>query len=320
MKNVILLFAFLMSISNSLSAQWQPTEGISGGYVYAFAASGSNIYSVINGSLFASSNSGNTWTEFVNVPPKSEFRAIVISGSSIFAGTSGKGMYLSTDNGNSWRAINSGLTKLNITSLAASGATVFAGTDDGIFVSTNNGGSWQAVNNGLPTRRYVTSLAIEGTTVFASHDGIVSKSTNNGANWTSLANGLGDSFGTPSVTIRSLFVKGNEVYASTQNGIFVLGNGSTNWAKFGLQDTTVYALAFNGTNFFAGTDKGLYVSKNGASWTSQNTGITRRTIYHFVTIGTTVVAGTYGSVFTSEFISPSITAVIGVPLTKALKM
>jgi ligand-binding sensor domain-containing protein len=93
-----------------------------------------------------------------------------VSGSNIFAGTYGGGVFLSTNNGTSWTAVNSGLKDSSVRCLATSGSNIFAGTDSGVFLSTNNGTSWTAVNSGLPNAD-VNCLAVSGGNIFAGTNG-----------------------------------------------------------------------------------------------------------------------------------------------------
>ncbi len=98
--------------------------------------------------------------------------ALAATGSNIFAGTyiGGVFVYLSTDNGASWVPRSTGLTSLP-KSFAVSGANIFLGTfGGGVFLSRNNGTSWTAVNSGLPANASALSLAIKGTYLFAGTD------------------------------------------------------------------------------------------------------------------------------------------------------
>lgn len=128
---ILLLLAVGFIITTSqLTAQWIQTNGPYGGTVYCFAVSGTNL----------------------------------------FAGTGGGGVFLSTNNGESWTEVNNGLTTSSVRAFIVSGTDLFAGTLGGVFLSTNNGASWTEVNNGL-TNLAAYSLAVSGTNLFAGTDG-----------------------------------------------------------------------------------------------------------------------------------------------------
>ena len=131
----------IFTTTNPLHAQWVQTSGPYGGNIKCFAVSGTNL----------------------------------------FAGISGSGVFLSTNNGTSWTEVNSGLTTTDVYSLAVSGTNLFAGTGIGgsVFRSTNNGTSWTADTVGLAAY-YVNSLAVLGTSLFAGTDMGVFRSTNDG--------------------------------------------------------------------------------------------------------------------------------------------
>jgi len=146
-----------------------------------------------------------------NGPYEGDVRCFAVSGSNLFAGTFGDGVFLSTNNGTSWTAVNTGLTDTLVLSLAVSGSNLFAGTGGGVFLSTNNGTSWTAVNTGL-TNTSVHSLAVNGTNLFAGTAGGVFLSTNNGTSWTAVNTGLTRTF------VLSLAVSGSNLFAGTDGG------------------------------------------------------------------------------------------------------
>ena len=142
---------FLFITANQLHAQWIQTNGPYGGLVPAFAVSGTNL----------------------------------------FAGTSGGGVFLSTNSGTSWTARSTGLTTTLVNALVISGTNLFAGIwGGGVFLSTNNGTSWTAGSTGL-TDTYVTALAVSGTNFFVgTYGGGVFLSTNSGTSWNAVNTGL----------------------------------------------------------------------------------------------------------------------------------
>ncbi|MDD5361999.1 MAG: T9SS type A sorting domain-containing protein [Ignavibacteria bacterium] len=99
--------------------------------------------------LLFSTNLKSQWIQ-TNGPRGGWVRCLAISGSNLFAGTHGGGVFRSTNNGASWTAVNNGLTNQTIYSLAVSGTNIFAGTaDSGVFLSTNNGVNRINKNQGI---------------------------------------------------------------------------------------------------------------------------------------------------------------------------
>ena len=200
--------------------------------------------------------------------------SIAVSGTNIFIGTGGNGVYLSTNNGNNWSAVNTGLTNQNIKALAANGSNLFAGTNGGgIFLSTNNGNNWSPVNNGLGTNLNILSFGISGTKMYAGCDfgGGIFVSTNNGSSWTPLDSGL------TNTNVYAFAFSGTNIFAGTYNGVFLSSNNGISWADVSapLSYPTVRSLAVSGTNVFAATQfSGMLFSPNtGGPWAPKNNGM-----------------------------------------------
>src|ERR1035437_6864780 len=134
------------------------------------------------------------WVQ-TNGPGGGDIQCFAVSGSNLFAGSFGGGVFLSTNNGTSWTAVNNGFPFpfSSVKALAVSGTNLFAGFDgSGVYLSTNNGTSWTPVNNGLTGYGlYIQALDVSGTNLFAgTHGGGIFLSTNNGTSWTAINNGL----------------------------------------------------------------------------------------------------------------------------------
>jgi hypothetical protein len=145
--------------------------------IFALAVSGTDIFAGTNqGGVFHSTNNGTIWTEVNTGLTNKTVNAFTVSGTNLFAATSGGdgGVFLSTNNGASWRAVNEGLPKSTVLTLAVSGTNLFAGTWYGLFLSTNNGTSWTAVNTGLNSNlTSINALAVSGPDLFAgTHQGV----------------------------------------------------------------------------------------------------------------------------------------------------
>ena len=228
MKTILLslfiLAIFISSIPPKSDAQWVQTNGPGGGHVSSFVASGTNL----------------------------------------FAGTLGGGVFLSTNSGTSWTAANTGLTQFDVNALAVSGTNLFAATDGGVFLSTNNGTNWVSVSTGLPgppplpgATASVYAVAVSGTNLFAATDSGVFVSTNNGTSWTAAGLVMND-------IVSALAIAGTNLFAATVgDGVFLSTNGGTNWTAVntGLTSPSIYAFAVSGPKIFAGTDAGVHQAR-----------------------------------------------------------
>lgn len=145
-------------------------------------------------------------------PYLSYANAFAVSGTNIFLGTNGAGVFLCTDNGTTWTAVNSGLASPYISSLAVSGTNLYAGTfRDGVFLSSDTGKNWNNVSTGL-TNLEISSLAAGGTGLFAgTFGGGIFRSTDNGANWTAVNSGIMALH----IQVYSLTVIGANLFAGT---------------------------------------------------------------------------------------------------------
>ncbi|MEX2055284.1 MAG: sialidase family protein, partial [Candidatus Andersenbacteria bacterium] len=264
--------------------------GLSPTTTYYFRVVGQNSAGTQRGSIasYMTMNSDTSWTAVNSGLTNPLVRAFALSGTNLFVGTNGGGVFRSSDNGTSWTAVNT--TFSSVFAFAVSGTNLFAGTTNGrVILSSNNGTNWTEVNTNL-TVTHVFALAVSGTNLFAgTYGGGVFLSTNNGTSWT--ATGLTNNF------VNSLVVSGTNLFAGTANGIFLSANNGANWiaVNTGLTNTVVQALAVSGTNLFAGTNGGVFRStNNGTSWTAINTGLTNTSVRALTVFGANLFAGTDG--------------------------
>src|SRR5438477_10566441 len=89
----------------------------------------------------------NVWT--TNGPHSETINALAIdpqTPTTLYAGTSGPGVFKSTDGGTTWRAVNTGLDPRRCCFALAidpqTPTTLYASTDGGVFKSTDGGESW----------------------------------------------------------------------------------------------------------------------------------------------------------------------------------
>ncbi|MGH9838263.1 MAG: IPT/TIG domain-containing protein [Blastocatellia bacterium] len=194
--------------STDQGKSWTPAnKGLGRSVPVAFAAIGSNTFAAASEGVFVTSNDGDSWTAANNgLPEKTALTSLVVSGSKLFAGTSGRGVYVSTDNGQNWTGASANLPgNAFVTTLFTSGSNLFVVTptdEDSqcplgslpingrcygvgslgfdfsvlglfsgkVYLSTNNGRNWAPVNAGL-AETGVSAMGASGKTVFAATAG-----------------------------------------------------------------------------------------------------------------------------------------------------
>jgi len=127
---VVCLALAIVLVCPFASAQWVQPNGPYGGFVYALAVSGTNIFAGTNDGVYLSTNNGTSWTEVDSGLTYTYVQALAVSGTNLFAGTDA-GVFLSTNNGTSWKEASTGLTNTYVNALAVSGMNLFAGTWSG---------------------------------------------------------------------------------------------------------------------------------------------------------------------------------------------
>jgi hypothetical protein len=239
------------------------------------------------------------WVQ-TNGPNANKIFSIVGSGTRLFAGSFGDGVFRTTDNGDSWIPINSGLSSVQITSLAigSDGSSLIAGTWGGVFRSTDNGNSWAQVDSGLQPYMAVNALIRSNMNLYA---GTIDKgiflSTNNGISWTAI-------YKDTLRWITSFAFIGQKFFAGASwgGGLLCFTNNNSSWTVDTLlKSNSVFSLGVGGGNLLAGTGDGILLSTDyGINWTAINTGpLQNHNVRSFSANSTNLFAGTTSGVFLS---------------------
>lgn len=199
-----------------------------------------------------SRNNGHTWHSVFN--PGYTINALVISGSHIFTGTNGGGIFLSDDEGVNWHSVNNGLENSTVLSMIIKGNALFAGTASGVFRSVDNGSSWVPATNGIDGV-YIIAMAANNNFLFAS--GYYStpglfRSADNGDSWTRMPFVF-----SYNISATSLAASNDKIIAGTSDGsaeVLYSGDNGDNWSVVStglpggfmvpavfIQDSIVYA-------------------------------------------------------------------------------
>ncbi len=306
MKNRVAVFlvclGFFLSFPQGAGAQWVRAGKLKGVSVFALAAAGASIFAGTDRGVFRSTDNGANWSAAsVGLPEGSLVMCLTLSGSNVYAGTTGLGVFLSEDNGANWKAVNSGLADLRIMSLVVDGKGLFAATmGGGVFLSTDDGAGWAAVSSGLPAATSINCLFKSGGRLYAGTDyrGLFF-STDKGANWKGIASNINQ--GNP---VSCMVMSGADLFAGTVNGVFSSSDDGSTWinrcsplesAMFGiLPQTSVMCLAAHDPIIFAGTDgAGVYMTRDrGKSWVRAGSGFQYNQIYALAVTEESLFAGT----------------------------
>ena len=183
--------------------------------VYAFAASGSNIYAATGGAgIFVSTDNGANWTATDSGLTTQYIFSLAASGSKIIAG-SHDGLFVSTDGGKIWASSDSGITEPIISSLVTSGSTTVAGAYPGVFISVDGGLIWTAADSIPAPAHAIDAFAVLDSDIFAGSyaDGVF-RSTDFGASWTPMNGGLGSN-----TYISGLAISGKTLFAIANGAV-----------------------------------------------------------------------------------------------------
>jgi hypothetical protein len=234
-----------------------------------------------------------------SAPSGGEVLVLAASGTNLFAGTYGGGVFLSTDNGAGWTALNNGLANTYVPALTFHGTYLFAGTEGGIFRSSNNGAEWFLASQVLTP---VQAFASSESSLFVAQFGVVSWTNDLGVVW-SVGNRL------PNLAVTSLAVLDTLLFAGMyrepqtgipRGGVCVSIDNGTTWSSQGIPSRIVYALVAVSSTVCAGTDIGVFCSTDGgANWIPSNEGLSGTHVSAFAVTGRHLFAAVDTSIFLS---------------------
>lgn len=202
-----------------------------------------------------------------------------ISGNAVFGQTdsvqaipnkSRGSIFLSVDRGVNWSRADNGLPSgATVNAWATTDGIVIAGTNQhGVFISTDGLKSWYGSSKGLPRNVRILSMVCSSNLIFVgTHQHGVFYSDDRGESWHPSNKGLTDS------NIRVLYNSNGFIFAGTDIGLFMSGDGGTSWAALlgGLQinDMTlqINSIASTKKELFVATNKGVLRTNDlGKNW------------------------------------------------------
>ncbi len=285
MKKLLFIFIYIITFAIAAQAQW-----VNSGPDYGngkMRQNGNRIY-LMGTRLYHSDDNGANWQ--VENTPAVNYNDLIFLPTKIIAATS-KGLYVSYNNGTSWLSHNTGISSSdssgNIVDIVQNGNRLLIVSQTGVYYSDNDGGSWTAsiattglrsmavINNTIITSKItgIWTSADNGLTFTATtNTGIVGanpnirdllvfnnelycrkigsleiyKSSDDGLNWQLINVGITGS------TALSLISINNKLFTTTDNNVYELNIGASNWVVSSLSTAdTKYILHYNNSKYFA---------------------------------------------------------------------
>ena len=262
--------------------------------VLAFAQKDRTIYADVLGDLYASTDTGKTWSEVPTDSP-CEINGIVIIGNRIYisgypGGEDVGGVWYSDDE-KSWIPMNDGLTDLWIREFTNIGTTLVVGTEEGgVFRKKATEDSWHPINSAFstqpPNQQEVNKVPVESGTDPSQNQQLPSV-----------------------IRVDSFAVMDNLLYVGMNigegngffrdGGLFRSDDEGDSWTRITAKEMkhTVESLDVFGSTLYASTFGGGVFRSNdkGDTWISVGKGLTDRTSKGLVAISAdTVFANTLG--------------------------
>jgi len=257
--------------SNDGGETWvSMSKGFVNPFVSAMAITGKGtILAGTRGGAYKSIDSGGNWEIITTLPIGLLVSHIMVDrNDTIYVAIWGDGVYKSKDGGATWEVLKEGLSNPFVNSLVIDReGNLYAGTEGGVFKSQGAGPPWIQV--GL-IESIVTTMVIDdnGVIYAGTWRDTAFKSRDGGKSWEGLGRGI-------SSYIKSFSIgKGGVIYAGTEDGVFSLSPGASQWTSHGLSKVLISSVAALGNRVYAGSHgKGLYIYKEGI-WKEGNIGIT----------------------------------------------
>ena len=245
-----------------------------------------DVFLAANGTLFKSSDQGNTWTNTSSGLYASRITKITVADkNTIYVGSQGNGLYRSTDDGVTWQSVNGNLSATNyVTAIAVDkgSGNLYLAAAGKVYQSTDGGTNWIDIDYNL-SNITIEDLIVDGNgnLYLSTYLFKIYKLTSGSQTWSDVSNGLPGS----SPDVLAVGSDGSTIYVGTYwNGIYKTTDGGTSWtsANDGLPQghgveaivtktaNTVYAISADQSGSF-----GIFKSTDGGvSWSPLNSGFT----------------------------------------------
>jgi hypothetical protein len=261
--------------------------------------------------MHKSTDGGITWNEINHGILNYKITSVTASGTTLFAGSEGTGLFKSTDSGNTWNfcqlptnQVIGGTTitfpvyihNIHTTSNGKVYVSVDGPDADGLYSSSNGGTSWSLSGSFTGSSIKSNGSSVYVGRVYSSYGPSngpqdLAISTNNGFSWSFKPVGT---LGGTAITLETI---GSYLFAGCFDGIRISPDNGNTWAPYtGTTpfDYTINAFTKYSSSVFAGTESnGVYFSNdNFTNSIPVNSGLIDSNIISLLTVGTDIYAGT----------------------------
>jgi photosystem II stability/assembly factor-like uncharacterized protein len=271
--------------------------GLSSGQVCALTVEGSSVFAAFGEGVRISNDGGAHWGETGAGLPTNRVTAFGFVDTTLFVGTSRRGVLASPDGGDVWTTLNQELSNLEVSSMTVSGTKVYIGTTGGsVFRRDTSDRRWISGGNALANLP-ILAIGRTAATLFAAA-GLrgVFYSPDDGGNW---LNGLGSVVDVKGTEYTSFAVRQGYIFGGSLNaGVFRSTDNAITWLRKngGLGNLSVRSLVVSGVTLYAGTSAGVYRSNDdGESWQPAGVSLNGLTVTSLAVSSGTVIAGTSGA-------------------------
>jgi len=213
--------------------------------------------------VYVSTDEGATWTPR-NTGLSSSITAILLSNTTLYAGSPNNGVYVSNDLGSSWKSSTT-IIGGYANCFGVTGSNVYATGPNGVYRTSDNGANWLQAENGLGSDTAGYALSNSGGSMFLWTTPRNMYQWNDASStWKRIFAGLQESGGL-------MCTVGSRLFLSTTTGIFISDDGGTtaHASNTGMIQV-MNKLAVNGGALYAEHSGFIYTSTDqGASWSSE---------------------------------------------------
>ena len=270
----------------SHSFSWVPTNNLPSGnsWQIAVASNGDVWASSFSGTIYLSTDNGDTWVQKNNGPFGIASINVSPVNGYIFLASFYQGLFRSTDNGENWVQVTDSISIACIY-ITPSGEIYATGYWATVYYSTDNGDTWMDKGEGLPDTSMVNAirslaLGIDSTLYAGTSQNGVYRSTDGGDTWLPSSNYI-------NVEVRNIIISNDSsIFAVTShNGLLKSTDQGVTWNRvnMGINFDHIRGVIYNSitmdifvsvTAYDSRYYSMIYRSNNlGASWELQNDGL-----------------------------------------------